>query len=936
MSSLEGKLEQLQNKIDGLENQLKEKEKSIAFLEDLVVQSVQNEEMIENENLMLDCENQFLFEQNQEYLNSSLYQEIWEENQRLQQQIVSLNLPILLPHLIGGVPFYPFPLSPANASEAGTASLAHENEYLKNRILEMERSSVLKEGPSYSSKTIIDSTKRRSFIRSVLELSSKGLDCPFALQPLHGRIVEEDSGKYFRQFLPYILEEVRASMCAQKNIIEKKNRVPFQINLKEDFDETWSENSDMDENGEIQLLFWTYQSYLPKLEHGFFNEAVLVIIPLTEEDLRKKNRSCGRKFENSKETETFLAIATRRTNYDDDDDDTKRKRVDISITLPRQDYPRLLQLLDQQSDKLWLHWLCGLTPAERMYEICITMPGVDFQQQFIEAELLPWPSAVSKADAKNAPSELIRLNDIQRDIVERLQQAPPGLRLLVGPPGTGKTTTAISWLINYAGQHPDHRILISAPSNQAVRVLLTEAMRFLPTTSLALTGIAKNLPDSFLDVYVHGYASSLFKPLIYYKKQLEQRNPLNILALINKSLGAIKEKINNIVDTPTRMRVKSNVTEGMRRFKVDLISKINSFCQSHQTPTLTGVNGSNWRKAENSNDDTVKELEDIVVLIQKNGFYLESFMLQRSQIIFSTLISAGRKWLRKQIDEFSMVLVDEAAQALVPEALIPLYYKPSLYLQIGDPSQLPATIKSQAARNKGYENSMMHWLIKEYKQPHEMLTIQYRMDEEICRWISQQYYENKLKTASAVIKRRSILKANNSLSSLFQHPSLFFNIKGEENRRSGSELTASCSNKIEATAVIDMIYYLIFKCGFQSSQIGVITFYADQVAVLNNALQNAITDKGRVKELEIKTVDGFQGGEKDIILISVVRTSESVGFLDDWRRLNVAMSRPRFARWIFGKLDSLNCSNSDFPSLLSEHREPNRIISEEHFREHAK
>jgi superfamily I DNA and/or RNA helicase len=577
-----------------------------------------------------------------------------------------------------------------------------------------------------------------------------------------------------------------------------------------------------------------------------------------------------------------------------------------------------------------------------MYEICSTMPGVEFQQQFIEAELLQWPSSPLKVEHRNVPSELLRLNNVQKDIVERLQQNPLGIRLLVGPPGTGKTTTAVSWIINYAERNPDHRILVSAPSNQAVHVLLAEVMRFLPVTSLALTGTAKKLTGSLPDVYVHGYPSSLCKPLVLYKNQIEccmkNRQPVHEhLKLIHQCLKSIKEKLTNIFDTPTQMRVKSGVRSSIKRFKSELFPLIDIFCLSYRTPSLVGVDGSGNRNVENGYyEDVVKDLEEIISLMQKNAFYLESFMLQRSQIIFSTLIAAGRKSFRKQIDEFSMVLLDEAAQALVPEALIPLYFKPRSYIQFGDPSQLPATITSQAARNKGYENSMMHWLINEFKQPHEMLTIQYRMDDEICRWVSRMYYENKLITAPYVNQRKSILHTNTRLAGVFKHPSLFFDIKGQENRRGGSDLSASCSNLIEAKAVIDMVYYLIMKCGFQPTQIGIISFYSAQIEILNETLLKAIKDEKRYSGLEIKTVDGFQGGEKDIVLISAVRTSESVGFLNDWRRLNVAMSRPKYGRWVFGKVDSLQNSNSDFPSLLAEHQARNTIISEEQLRKHIK
>ncbi len=795
---------------------------------------------------------------------------------------------------------------------------------------------------SYSSETSIDIKRRPNFIRSILQLPSKGLETAFTLEPLKGQINREDSEEYFSQFLPYILEEVRASICAQTNTIAKKNRQPFPIyphsttSNTEACDTTESDTSEIDENEKV-LTFWTYERNLPKLDHGFYNEAVLIVMKEREgQTLPRKSepfKSSREDTQSQKALKGILAIATRLPFYKDDDDEENRK-VKLKIVLPQKDYTNKQNssLFSNSEGELLLHWLCGLTPAEPMFEVCFSMPRVEFQHHFIQAALPEWPDLPSEKQEQPLFSELAGLNDIQRNVIERLQNVSSGLWLVQGPPGTGKTTTAIKFLVDYAKKNPNHRILVTAPSNQAVRVLLTETSRFLPPNSLALTGIAKNIPDQLQEVYVHNYASYLSKPLMDLKKQLKneknRKKRAQLLDRLNEYLISLEEKLRTLLDEETPMHIKSNVRRGMRRFLIKLAEGIVTFRQLHQQLPSTAPTTSNWSRGEKVEDSNkmIDELDEIITLIQENSFYLESFRLQRSQIVFATLISAGRPSFRKQIDSFSMVLVDEAAQALVPETLIPLYFKPSLYIQFGDPNQLPATVTSQAARKEGYENSMMHWLINEYSQPHQMLTMQYRMDEDICHWISQQYYNNRLITAPELIERTSVLQKQGSLPTFLQNSTLFFDINGEENRRGGSGLTSSCFNVIEAKRVIDMAYYLIM-CGFHPTQIGIITFYSEQVNVLNEYLGKVI-HKSKVHGLEIKSVDGFQGGEKDIILISTVRTSESVGFLNDQRRLNVAMSRSKYGRWIFGKYDSLIRSNSDFPSLLSEHSERAMIINE--------
>lgn len=127
---------------------------------------------------------------------------------------------------------------------------------------------------------------------------------------------------------------------------------------------------------------------------------------------------------------------------------------------------------------------------------------------------------------------------------------------------------------------------------------------------------------------------------------------------------------------------------------------------------------------------------------------------------------------------------------------------------------------------------------------------------------------------------------------------------------------------------------LIFKCNINAKNIGIITFYSAQVEVLKKELNKQLRhDKQR--GLIVSTVDGFQGEERDITLISVVRTSESIGFLNDQRRLNVAITRAKEARWVFGLFKSLNKSNSDLPSLLHTHQQE-QIIEEAVLRQHVR
>lgn len=918
---------EFQDIIQKLESQLESKKQEVVFFQNAIAQFMDAQEEIETENLMLECDNEILREENEEYLAGGLYAELWDEHQALREENSTLraqnNLLIAHSESFDGMSsveisdrnkqllrenqrlrdqndmlleritemedgHYQFRegVVPAISEEMGekdgvilkanlellrkNQALSQKNEDVcqENMALRAEHTELLqriRQNASYSAKTNIDTTERPNFIRFILSLPARGLETAFSLEPIKGRVVGEDSGEYFRQFIPYILEEIRSSICAQKNIISKKNRPPFQIyhqSGRERIVEA-DDELDIDETGEQTISFWAYERDLPKLDHGFFNEAVLIVL---SESKYQKGKSSDNKLEG------ILAIATTLPSYDDDEN--AQRKIKIKLILPKKDYQTHLQKLLREEDKLWLHWLCGLTPSERMFEVCVSMPGVDFQQQFIEANLLPW---LDSSEESQAPI-LSGLNEIQNRVVRRLQNTASGLRLIIGPPGTGKTTTAIRFLAEYAKKNPTRRILVCAPSNQAVRVLLMQALPFLSASAVALTGIAKNIPEILQEIYVHKYAGNFFKLLIVYKKELKKNISKDLLDEINQHLIDLEKKVRASLSAPTEMFVKHHIKKSINTFLEDLSEKSRGFYRHYEESASINFNARAWggTRAKEWQEKFSDDLEEIITCFQENSFYLESYRLQRSQVVFATLISSGRKWLSKQIDSFSTILLDEAAQALVPETLIPLRFKPSLYVQFGDPNQLPATITSQATRNKGYENSMMHWLIKEFDQPYEMLTIQYRMDPAICSWISRQYYENRLTTAPEVVRRESIFTKNRYLPEAFKRSSLFFNIRGEENRRGGSELTASCFNVIEAKRVIDVAYYLIMNCNFDPKQLGIITFYAEQVNVLLENLKKAIPDRNKHRDLEIKTVDGFQGGEKDIVLVSVVRTIESV------------------------------------------------------------
>lgn len=480
--------------------------------------------------------------------------------------------------------------------------------------------------------------------------------------------------------------------------------------------------------------------------------------------------------------------------------------------------------------------------------------------------------------------------------------------MVVGPPGTGKTTVAISWLLNIIVQNPNLRILITAPSNQAVNVLLQAAMKYIPHDILASLEKSSKKGEELEKVNINGYASLIVQDLIEKKKFLESGPKFSNKDLmeVNRTLKDACKKIWSI--KCSNPDIKTNIDKQSKQDIRDLKSMAQEFAQSFNIKSLLEEKNHNSRRIT-----ALNLVIELIELVNKYEYSIKVYLLQRAQIVFSTLVSSGRQIISKNIERFDIILIDEAGQALVPEIFIPLKFDPQAVFLIGDPKQLPATICSQKCKSFGYENSLMHWLIEELHRPYSMLTTQYRMHSDICDWVSRLFYEGKLTTPNFIRSRPSILTKKCIHEAYLTNPSLWIDI--EEGFESRNTDNPSFFNIHEAGFIIDTVIYLLEHGKLSMSQIGIISFYSGQIELLKrlfesrlkNYYNNQATRKNTTYEewkqsnfLDIKTVDGYQGGEKDIILISMVRTSGSIDFLDDPRRLNVAMSRAKHACWIFG------------------------------------
>jgi predicted DNA helicase len=280
---------------------------------------------------------------------------------------------------------------------------------------------------------------------------------------------------------------------------------------------------------------------------------------------------------------------------------------------------------------------------------------------------------------------------------------------------------------------------------------------------------------------------------------------------------------------------------------------------------------------------------------------LIDMILDDAQVIACTLVGAAHPVLDQR--KFRTAIVDEAAQALEPATWIPIT-KVSKIVLTGDPFQLPPTVKSNEAAKKGFNITMIEKCLKRIQQVN-LLNIQYRMNEVIMGFSNRQFYNNELMAAPGVKERRLDIEMN--------APVIFIDTAGCGFDEKVHHAYQSKYNPEEFQVLREHLY-LIADAFLEKEppSIAIISPYREQALHIEEELKE---DPNVSKlDLSINTIDGFQGQEKDLVFISLVRsnTKGEIGFLTDYRRMNVAMTRARKQLIIVG--DSATIGNNKFYS----------------------
>ncbi|PKA50141.1 Regulator of nonsense transcripts 1 like [Apostasia shenzhenica] len=262
-------------------------------------------------------------------------------------------------------------------------------------------------------------------------------------------------------------------------------------------------------------------------------------------------------------------------------------------------------------------------------------------------------------------------------------------------------------------------------------------------------------------------------------------------------------------------------------------------------------------------------------------------VLKNADVVLTTLVGASSRKL--ETIYFDVVIIDEAAQALEVECWIALL-KGSRCILSGDHLQLPPTIQSVEAAKKGFGRTLFERVADLYgEKVMSMLTVQYRMHKLIMDWSSKEFYSGKIQ-AHANVGNHMLYDLQDVNRTSSTEPTLILvDIAGYDIEEKKDE-EGSTMNEGEALIAISHALRLA-ESGVRASDIGIITPYSAQV----NYLKVIRGKEAKLKDIEICTVDGFQGREKEAIIISMVRSNprKEVGFLSDQRRMNVAITRAR-------------------------------------------
>jgi predicted DNA helicase len=318
------------------------------------------------------------------------------------------------------------------------------------------------------------------------------------------------------------------------------------------------------------------------------------------------------------------------------------------------------------------------------------------------------------------------------------------------------------------------------------------------------------------------------------------------------------------------------------------------------------------KRREKRGESFHQKLESLKSRATELEIRINNELFSEARVIACTLVGAANRLLDGQ--KFGTLFIDEAAQALEAACWIPMR-RVSRVIFAGDHCQLPPTVKSIAALKAGLGKTLMERLVETHPEAVTLLKIQYRMNDDIMRFSSNYFYDGQVESAPNV-KYRGILDLDVAMEWVYPSEYSEYSEYSENSEKSFKESFIGESfgriNKEEAELTLNTLQQYFERIGKQRLlderiDVGIISPYRAQVQYLRRLLMKREFFKPFRRQISVNTVDGFQGQERDIIVLSMVRSNDEgqIGFLRDLRRMNVAITRARMKVIILGDVPTL-------------------------------
>ncbi len=506
------------------------------------------------------------------------------------------------------------------------------------------------------------------------------------------------------------------------------------------------------------------------------------------------------------------------------------------------------------------------------------------------------PEDAEPVDVRFADEEL---NESQKEAV-RYALGAPDFFLIHGPPGTGKTRTITEVIVQEVRR--GKKVLATAESNVAADNILENLLEYEDIEVVRLghpARVTPHLKSRTLSAIVEDHPK--------YRKSEELRE---------RAYELMKKRDRYQRPSPRWRRGMSDET----------ILKLAEMGKGARgVPPRVIASMAKWIEINRKVQELFEAAEELEMEAVKD-------VLERADVVVSTNSGAGMDFLEDV--EFDVAVVDEGSQATEPSALIPISRARS-FVMAGDHKQLPPTILSEEAEPE-LSVTLFERLIEEHPNLSRMLRVQYRMHEDIMEFPNREFYDGKL-VAHESVRRHTLAdlgvgepELGSPWSSVLdpRAPLGFVdtcqlpeNVR-RERRRPGSK---SRENPCEAVIAVALVKHLVEVQGLPGKDVAVISPYDDQV----DLIRRAIEEEG-LGDVEVNTVDGFQGREKEAVVISFVRSNPfgRIGFLKDLRRLNVAITRARRKLICIGDSGTL-AGHGTYRRFLRYVRERGRYIEPE-------